>query len=239
MVFRRRNFAARRKFRRPARRGYGSYGPPMRRPRWTRRRRVAQNLTREVRWFKRVASVNTVTPQGWLRYTVNPSSAPTTLQEAIQFTKFGSIWEEYKLLKMIVKFYPAHLGSESLVTPIGPAGPGQWEPRFYRGNVVSWVDPQGDSQAITNIVLVMGKPSARLHQPRHFIKRWLDRPRSGYPTWGTIAQDGIIQNPDPWNGMIRLFGEGFSPPQQSEPDLQVYYYAEVLYKVMFRSRQDL
>lgn len=234
--FRRRRFGGfRRKFKR---RGFGNYGPPMRRPKWTRRRRVAQNLTREVRWFKGVGALNTETPQGWLRFTMAPNQGGfTNIEQAIQFTKFGSIWEEYKVLKMIARFTPSHVGSESIVDD-GAQPATNWAPRFYRGNVVTWCDPQGDSAGITNIISVMGKPSARIHQPRHFIKRWLDRPRSGYPTWGTLNQNGTINAPDPWNGSIRLFGEGFTPPQVANPNLQVYYYVEILYKVMFRSRHD-
>ncbi len=233
--FRRRRFNFTRRRRRG---GFGNFGPSMRRPRWTRRKRVAQNLTREVRWFKSVGSLNTETPAGWIRFTMSPNAGGfTNIEQAIQFTKFGSIWEEYKVLKMIARFTPAHVGTESIVDDGAVPGT-NWAPRYYRGNLVTWVDPQGDSSGITNIISVMGKPSARLHQPRHFIKRWLDRPRSGFPTWGTLNPNGTVNNPDGWNGMIRAFGESFTPPQVTNPNLQVFYYVEILYKVMFRSRHD-
>lgn len=233
MAFFRRKFGRfRRRFKR---RGFGNVGPPMRRPRWNRRRRVNQNLTREVRWFKTINEIDTSTPNGYLRFNAQQDGADAALQETIQFTKYGTIWDEYKILKVIMKLYPAHVGSESVVSEAGSA---TFAPRFYRGNMVSWIDPQGDSSGVTNIITVMGKPSAKLHNPRRFVKRWMDRPRSGYPTWGTLSPTGQIVNMDPWNGQIRVFGEGFTPPGQSEDSLHVYFYAEVLYKVLFRSRQD-
>lgn len=210
-------------------------GPALHRTRWTRGKRVAQNLTREVRWFKTVNTISTTTSNGWLKFNVQADSADCSLQETLQFTKYGTIWDEYKILKVVAKFYPAHVGSESVVSE---AASQTLAPRFFRGNVVTWIDPQGDSQLVTNIISVMGKPSAKLSNPRRFLKRWMDRPRSGYPTWGHLDPQGIIQTKDPWNGQIRLFGEGFTPQPLAEPNLQVYYFAEVLYKILFRSRQE-
>ena len=136
----------------------------------------------------------------------------------------------------MVKFYPAHVGSESIVDDDQA---GTWAPRFYRGNLVTWCDPQADSTGVTNILDVMGKPSAKIHNPRHFVKRWIDRPRSGFPTWGKTDPAGQIAVQDSWQGMIRLFGQGFTPTTQSHPQFTTFYYAEVLYKILFRSRHDL
>lgn len=234
--YRRRNFGARRRFRRTG--GFGRVGPSFRRPTWTRRRRVAQNLTREVRWFKGVGFLR-ADNAGILRFTMSQNSAQSLLSDAVQFTKYATIWEEYKILKMMVKFYPARVGSESLTHDANP-GPGiDIQPLFYRGDAVTWVDPQGDSSAVNAVIEVMGKPSAKIVNARRFHKRWLDRPKSGYPTWGKLTQGGGIALPDPWDGMIRMFGDNFSPPGPAgQPYTTIHYWTNTFYKVLFRSRQD-
>lgn len=241
MPFRRRFGGFRRRFRR---KGFGqSYGPPMRRPRWTRRRRVAQNLTRDCRWFKSVDTIVSQTPQGWLRYQLKPIQASVLASQP--FEKIATIWEEYKVLKIITKFYPANIGGESLTSQDGAQpNPNSLIPTFARGNVVTWVDPQGDDGPVTNIISVMAKASARIIQPRRFHKRYLNRPRSGYPTWGrlttaAVGQPGSIQTLDTWQPAIRLFGENFQPPNTPPGSgSPIFYYVEVLYKILFRSRQE-
>lgn len=235
--YRRRNFQSHRRFR-FRRSGFGHVGPSMRRPKWTRRRRVAQNLTREVRWFKGVGFLR-ADDNGLIRFTMSQNSTDTLLTNASQFTKYASIWEEYKILKMMVKFYPARVGSESLIYDTAPGPPTNLQPLFYRGDAVTWVDPQGDSQLVNAVVEVMGKPSAKIINTRHFHKRWLDRPRSGYPTWGHLSQAGGVLTPDPWNGMIRMFGDNFSPPgPPGQPYTTIHYWTNVFWKVLFRSRHD-
>lgn len=228
--------------RRPFRRHRGGnpYGAPVRRPRWNRAKRVAQNLTREVRWFKQTESIVVENnPQGWVRDRVG--NTYDQINNLIQFQKFGRIWEQYKVLKIIVKYYPVNNGGESL--SVGQ-GINTFVPRFFKGTCVTWCDqtPPVDSP-ITNIVSAMGKPSARLNSGNRFIKRWIDRPRSGFPTWGTLETNGVILEPsqDSWTGAIILFGSGFTPPNvQVQPpmDRPTYYYRECIYKIMFRSRQE-
>lgn len=220
-----------RKFRRKRRGGGRRMAAPLTRPVWTRSRRVAQNLTRDCRWFKYIDTIATVTPQGWLRYRLNPGTAPD-LEQYIQFQKYASLFEEYKILKMTALFIPAHVGSESLTTDSS----GTLQPTFIRGNVVTWVDPQGDSGPVSNMITVMGRPSARLHDPRKKIRISLDRPPSGYPTWGRLSPAGLVTVPDTWSGEIRMFGQGFMPP--SGTNIPAYYYVITYYKILFRSRQN-
>ena len=240
MAFRRRRFNFRRRFRRR----YGNpYGAPVRRPRWNRRKRVAQNLTREVRWFKSAQSIQTVNnPSGQIRDVTRTNNL--TVDDLIQFQKFGTIWEQYKVLKLMVKFYPVNNGGESLQSG---AAIGTFAPRFFKGTVVTWCDPTPPADpGPSDILVTMGKPSARIASGNRFIKRWIDRPRSGFPEWGTLGGNGVINpaSPDSWVGSIYLFGENFTganpavtaPPNMDQP---TYYYKEVLMKIMFRSRQEV
>lgn len=217
--------------RRKRRRGGNTMAAPLVRVNWNRSRRVAQNLTRDCRWFKFVDTIATITAQGWLRYRMAPDFAPN-IEQYIQFSKYGSLFEEYKIIKMSCTFIPAHVGSESLTTDSG----GTLQPTFVRGNVVTWVDPQGDSTPVTAIQTVMGRPSARIHNPRRTVRLSLDRPPTGYPLWGKLSETGTVSTPDTWVGDLNMFGTGFTPP--GVVATPVYYYVVSAYKVLFRSRQN-
>lgn len=206
-------------------------GAPLVRVHWNRQKRVAQNLTRDCRWFKHVDTIATITPQGWLRYRMSPDHAPD-INQYVQFTKYGSLFEEYKIIKMSITFIPAHVGSESLTTDSS----GTLQPTFVRGNVVTWVDPQGDSTPVSAIQSVMGRPSARIHNPRRAVRLHLDRPPSGYPLWGKLDTAGLVSTKDTWQGDLNIFGTGFTTP--SAVATPVFYYVVSAYKVLFRSRQN-
>ncbi len=190
-------------------------------------RKRAQNMTTEVRWFKRVDTL-TSNPAGNIRIVYDQSDLPLLRQWEL----FAQIWEEFKILKIVVSLVPANIGGESFqtqsaTTPIV---------LFRRGNIVSWIDPNTPTQAvIPNIESVMGRPSARIFQPRRFHKRWMTRPR-GYPKWGTIDNNGLVATPDEWVGSINIFGQNFTPPQA--PGSQAFFYVTTTMKVVFRSRQD-
>lgn len=202
-------------------------GASMKRPTFTRTLRVKQNLTRECRWFKYMFPVLS-TPAGLIAIDVDPSNVNLLKQ----FQKFGTIYEEFKTLMVVLKLYPSAVGSESLNTQ-GPGG--NLVPIYRRGDIVSWVDPTTPNDTVTQIIDVMGRPSATLFQPRRFHKRWMTRPR-GYPEWASLNTDGTIQAQDTWQGSINVFGQGFTP--SPAPGIQRYFYAEVSMKILFRSRQN-
>lgn len=227
-----RSFRFRRRQRRPYRPRGRQVGPYLRRPRWNFRKRVAQNLTREVRSFKQVGTLQ-ASVAGVIGASFDYSDLPT----AKSFAAYATIWEEYKILSIDMRLFPSHVGSESLIDNNPPGGgPNDWTQIFVRGNIVSWIDPNSPSPTPPNSINdVFGKPSARLFNPRYHHRRWITRPR-GYPAWGQIDNNGIIQTADPWPGTINLYGRGFSPPQL--PGNQVFFYWLLTYKVLFRSRQD-
>lgn len=216
------------RFRRRFRRN--QVGPSLHRTRWTFRKRVGQNLTREVRWFKDVGPVSSQ-----LGGFVNDSITGAAVAGSQQFDLFGRIWEEYKVLKIIVKWFPANVGGESLQAPSGTGVP-VGAPLLQRGDCVTWIDPNTPTPPPpSSINDVMGKSSAMIVQPRRLQKRWMSRPR-GYPTWGSIGPNGIIANLDPWDGSINMYGDNFTP--SIAPGQQVFFWRIAYYKVLFRSRQD-
>lgn len=212
------------------------YGAPLGRPpRMTRKLRVHQNLTQDCRWFKTVTNVGTTAASDGK---FNVSYSPADLQNSADFQKWGSCWEEYKLLEFTVKFFPVSVGSESLLGV--PPPPDQRPiPIYYRGNTVTWLDqgkPQPTAGGLDDIIV---RPSAKLVPSRKFHKRWAKRP-SGHPQWGQFNEDGTVnQNvPDSWQDTrIKMFGQDYAGPFPPSARL-IYWYVMISFKVIFRGRQQ-
>lgn len=197
-----------------------------------RRRRPArktfrQNQGTHVEWFKDVGDI-TSSPTGttWL-----PTS-PNDVFPIPSFVNTCRSWEQYKVLKVIVKFYAAYVGSES-----NTAGAG-----FRRGNTCTYIDqpPLQAQPTAGQISTVLGFPSAKLHQSRTTIKRWMSRPSGGRTMdWAYITHPTAVGLPvisqDSWISRICMFGDDFQPaavPGGGRP----YWFVETLYKVIFRSK---
>lgn len=205
-------------------------GPSLRANRWNRQKRVGQNLTRDLRYFKAVRTIVTNT-NGNFRAIYSPPN----IIECNDWLNWAKIWEEFKILSVSVKFFPASVGSEALqeANTGTQSYPGNVA-TFKRGNVVTWVD-QGELDAPGAFGDIIIKPSAKLINPRRAHKRWINRPM-GNPNWGQLDPDGAISLPDEWNdSRIQIFGENFTPIQAAGN--QSYYYVMITYKVLFRGRQ--
>lgn len=201
--------------------------PAGRRPRMTYRRRVNQNLVRQVQWFKRVQAITSDTAGN-----IGFATDSTNVGNVDDFVTFGTLYSQFKVLKVVCKFFPANVGGES--QQIITAGPGQGFPLLQRGDCLSYT---GKQSALTSIPDLINRSSARLLQPRKYHKRWVDRPK-GYPQWGELSNTGGVTTDDPWDDEsgIHMIGENFTPTQA--PGQQNYFYVMTLWKVMFRSRQE-
>ena len=203
-------------------------GASMSRPRFTRRKRVGQNLTREIKWFKRVQAITSDTAGniGFDVSSVNVDTVP-------DFITYGTLYSQYKVLKVMCKFFPSNVGGESL--QIINTGAGQSFPLLQRGDALTYTG----KPAVTGLGIadIIQRSSARLIQPRRFHKRWVDR-AYGYPTWGELNPSGGVVTPDPWDdeSNITMIGENFTPTQA--PGQQNFFYVMTLWKVLFRSRQE-
>lgn len=219
--------------RRRTRRRTTKTGAPLRGVRWNRSKRVQQNLTRDVRWFKEVRTI-----QSNVNGNFRQVYSPPNIVNCDDWNKWAQIWEEYKVLQVTVKFLPAAVGSESLQEGISPPPVPSNEATFKRGNVVTWIDQgeldvPGGPNVIQQLIV---KPSARLIQPRRYHKRYINRPY-GNPEWGRLDDTGAITLPDSWeDSRIQIFGENFSP--LTGAGNQQYYYVMISYKVVFRGRQS-
>lgn len=204
-------------------------GAPMgRAPRWRRPQRVAQGLTRNVFWFKVTGGI-----YAGAAGRIFQRFSPNQVTFATQFNRYGYLYEQFKVLQMKLKFYPANVGGEEIGAPLtGPA--------FYRGNLITYVDqPPIAAVAPTAINEVMSLPSSRVHQPRRFIKRYINRPRGGrFADWTLIdhiAGTGApaFQN-EKWVSEIRMFGDNFASNANNP-----YFFFEQYFKVLFRSRYQV
>lgn len=220
-VYRGRRFRAARTIQRAWRRRR-QVGPYIGRPRFNRIRRVNQNVGRLCQYFRDVVTV-TSDSTGQIFFVANP----TNVASGGDFSTYGSLYQEFKVLKLTVKFLPSSVGSESLQTPAGLG-------TFRRGDSVTWIET-GSVQTPGAVTDVINRSSAKLVQSRRMHKRWIDRP-PGYPKWGELSTTGSIAVPDAWDTSVQMYGEGFSPVQAPGP--QVYWYCLITYKVLFRSRND-
>ena len=190
-----------------------------------------QNTGTSVQWFKSAGDIAAQTG-GEIYFFVNPNS----IFPIPSFVNAARNWEQYKVLAVIVKYYPAYVGNESTTIPAPPA-----QSRFSRGNVITWIEqpPLQPQPSAGSISTLMGFPSAKLHQTRATIKRWMYRPSGGrYADWAYITHPTALGVPnitlDQWDSQIRIFGDNFGtqPPAALRP----YFFVETTFKVVFRAK---
>jgi len=237
MPYKKKYPAKRRGRKRGPRTGARITGPP----RMTRQLRVQQNLTRDCRWFKNVFSISSNSSGN-----ISVVWAPGEVTQCQDFQNWGRNWEEYKVLSYKVKLQPIAVGSESLQQFTTADG------TFKRGLTLTWLDQGEPDTSFNNVEDIIVRPSCRTVTPRKVHFRWATRPR-GNPEWGALDNQGqiapgaIIPNITPvtryppkfdsWqDSRIRLWGEGYTPITSA--GTQLFFYATVYYKVLFRGRQQ-
>ena len=156
-----------------------------------------------------------------------PGGAPfLTPGVPADFLRVSRAYNEYKILAIKVRLFPANVGTESDL-------PGVSANPFQRGNCITYYEQSLSTgqQINTLIPEVMNLGSAKMFVPRNRHNRTIYRPK-GYPAWGQC--DGDIAQPswrlDPWWGGIFWMLNGGTP--NGPP---VHYY-QVTYKVIFRGR---
>lgn len=136
-----------------------------------------------------------------------------------------TLYDQYKILAMRLRWFPANVGTEPGTNTIGPAV-------FLRGDQVVWSDQRIDSSIQIPIFIadVISNASARMINPRRPYTRVIYRPK-GYPEWGSCVND--TTNPDPWNAAIYQMINS-ATPIANRP---LWYYV-LTYKVVFRGRRQ-
>lgn len=168
-----------------------------------------------------VGRINAVQPKGW--------------SEAI------ALYDQYKILGMTIKMYPANVGTEATGADQLASAPNTIPIGINRGNHVMYIDQRQDSPGVSNptsISQIINRGSARMINPRRPFTMSIWRPK-GKPLWGSTKD--ILGAPDSWTGSINHFAEGGSiipnTPAGVPQTITVYYYT-ITWKVIFRGRQS-
>lgn len=154
---------------------------------------------------------------------INGTTVPVGKQEVF------SLYDQFKVLAMRVRWFPANVGTEP---GSGVAGPLQ--PYMARGNQVVWSDQRVDAtlQVPQFVTEVINNASARMINPRRPYTRVIYRPK-GVPNWGSCVD--YSTTPDSWNGAVyQLINDATPAGTSGRP---VWFYT-LTYKVLVRGRRQ-
>lgn len=227
MPYARRTFRRRRRApwgRRP-RRGYGALATvPRMMPRSYAFRRHNQVATK-VFWLKLNGTIQ-ADQQGaalsiFRTRGINQQPVPAGRNEIF------TLYDQFKILAMRVRWFPANVGTEPGVGVPGTA------PVLLRGNQVVWSDQRvdGQQQVPQFINEVINNASARMINPRRPYTRVLYRPK-GTPAWGSCIDPAA--QPDQWNGGIYQIVNDATPSPTGRP---LWFYT-LTWKILVRGRRQ-
>lgn len=179
-------------------------------------------VDQRVFWFKRNGTVATTpSPRQFNQYFA--SGLVTSPPQSFQALR--NVYDQYKILGMKMKFYPANVGIE-----VDPTT------NLKRGNHCLWIDQRYDPNLAVPATIsdVICTASARLINPRRPYSISIWRPK-GKPSWGSCKD--INTNPDLWTGGILYFIEDASVTVPNGPAQKMYFWT-IQYKVVFRGRNE-
>lgn len=146
--------------------------------------------------------------------TQNPGTFP-------QFTTLKTVYDEFKVLAVKIRFFPAYVGIE----PVGP---------ILRGNTITWQDQRADNVLPpVGIVDVINNASSRMVGSRRPFTRSIYRAK-GNDAWGT--SQAPIYN-DSWNGSINVFVQDATPTPVFTTAVKLWFWTQT-FKVVFRGRRN-
>lgn len=223
---------ARRRYnrRRPAyrrRRIPGLATRPRMMPRTLALKRYQQVGTR-VFWFKQNGNLSTNLigdiNYSWRTRDMMVQPAPYGIQDCF------NLYDQYKILALKVKFFPAFVGAEPDATLFPGGG-------LQRGDTVVWSDQRFDPGAQLNVLIsqVINNASAKMINSRRPYSRTIYRSR-GNPHWGSCQDYQAV--PDPWSAAVEILGNNYRPSATPTTPGQVFWYYTVQWKVLFRGRRQ-
>lgn len=150
------------------------------------------------------------------------------------FNNCLEMYDQYKILGFMVRFFPADVGTEALARA-GLQPPGT-APTLQRGDQLLWLDQRIDpgAQVPQFITEVINTSSARMINPRRPYRISIWRPR-GKPNWGSTTDIATIA--DPWNASINMLINNATSVPTTQPELPIWYYT-IQWKVVFRGRKQ-
>lgn len=189
-----------------------------------------QQVSTKVFWFKQngqlTADLNGDILYRWRTRNMLTPPAPIGVNNAF------ALYDQYKILAMKVRLFPAFVGNEPDTTLLQPGG-------IWRGDTCVWSDQRFNinQQQPTTIAEVINNASSRMINSRRPYSRALYRAK-GNPLWGSTVN--IATDPDPWDASIEITGNNFLPtPSATLPNGQVFWYYTVTWKLIFRGRRQI
>ena len=221
----RRRYNARRPRRRRPRRVPGLATRPRMMPRMLAMKRMNQVGTK-VFWFKRNGIIQTNIGGSnysfWRTREINdPGTTP------VGWPAVKTLYDQYKVLAIKVRFFPANVGVEPDSVLIGGSN------ALLRGDTAVWTDQRYQPNVPTLISEIINNASTRMINSRRAYARSLFRPR-GNPEWG----DTQSTTPDSWDGAIELLINN-ATPQPVGGTGPVLWYFTIQYKVLVRGRRQV
>lgn len=132
-----------------------------------------------------------------------------------------SLYDQYKILAMKVRLYPANVGTE----------PGQVlaSAVWNRGDQIVWSDQRVDTAIVPIFVSeVINNASAKMINPRRPYARTIFRAK-GHPQWGSCVN--YQNDPDDWDASIEILGNNATPGRT------LWFYT-IQWKVVVRGRRQ-
>ena len=149
-----------------------------------------------------------------------------------QWTSITGLYDQYKVIGMTVKIFPANVGTEGHETLFGQ------DFTLNRGDAIVWSDQRpGDTTQIPQFIEdSINNASCKMINPRRPYKRSIFRAK-GFSEWGGLE---ATTQPDSWKGNVYLVQNNTTPavvgpPSSYEPLL---WYWTRLFKVVVRGRRQ-
>lgn len=152
-----------------------------------------------------------------------------------QFAQMLPLYDQYKCVAIMVKWYPSNVGIESHDSFLNT------DLTLLRGNHCVWSDQRIEGsggqqeQGPTAINQIINTASAKLINARQPYSRTLYRP-TGKSPWGSTQEIGTT--PDPWRGAIYHYYQDATSYEQADLPVVNLFFVTVTWKCLFRGRQQ-
>ena len=189
-----------------------------------------QGVDTKVFYFKRNATASSdADGKYFVQFTAGAINVSSTPPLWPQFDLLKQVYDQYKVLAIKIRFFPANVGIEPDSALFSASN------ALLRGQTVVWNDQRSDStQQPASISDVINNASCRMLPSRRYFSRSIFRAK-GYPGWANIQTPAAS---DPWNGSINVFTQDATPSSITPPTTNiVLWYFTVQYKVIFRGRR--
>lgn len=183
-------------------------------------------ISTKVFWFKRNGILQTnLAGNHYTAFRTQEINVPATTP--VGWPAVKTLYDQYKVLALKVRFFPANVGVEPDSVLIGGSN------ALLRGDTAVWSDQRYDGTTPASITEVINNASTKMINSRRAYTRTLFRAR-GHPDWG----DTQTPNNDPWDAAIEILINNATPQPVGGTGPVLWYYT-IQYKVLVRGRRQV